>query len=356
MKNACYNKIVMGNNTETKKKGLGSNSLHFHRQKNYIRVLNTLINSSSPLSINDMARKVSISHPTAASIVKELHQKRLVSYTKTASVEVGRKPRLVEFCPEAGLLVGMDMGLDTYGIVTNLKGETILEKTADIHKHTIDPVQIANFIEELLPGGTDNHRSLMGIGVGIAGIVTKKGEYLNLKKGRQIPLKEILEERFGVPVVVENDANMMMLAEADAGVARGVDNAVYVMKTSSGIGLGILIKGEIYRGGNGFAGENQGIIPEDVFEKKGKAEEISQSFVDGISSLIYLFDPEVVILGGELSGMGDYFLKQLRARLTENETIASRKIRIEYARYDENKSIVTGVISSGIQKLFGFNL
>jgi len=70
----------------------------------------------------------------------------------------------------------------------------------------------------------------------------------------QCPLRQRWQERFGVPVIVENDANAAALGEQMIGVAKQVDNFVY-LNASVGLGAGLIIGGKLYGGAGGFAGE-----------------------------------------------------------------------------------------------------
>ncbi len=98
---------------------------------------------------------------------------------------------------------------------------------------------------------------MLGIGVGMPGLVNiKKGELIfapNLG-WRDVPLRLMWNQRFRLPVYVDNEANLAALGEYSFGVARGVDHFIYL---SSGIGLGggVIVDGKLFRGGHGYAGE-----------------------------------------------------------------------------------------------------
>jgi len=253
----------------------------------------------------------------------------------------------VELSPNAGVLIGVEIGDETYGIVGNLKGKVITSsKNSSLSKHKLNAKNLIEFVETLYNGNCLDNRKLLGIGVSISGMVNVEGEFINIEKGKNFPIRKILEDRFCVPVVVENDANMIVVAEHQMGIAKGVQNVIYVLKTSSGIGFGIILNGELYRGTRGFAGENVKIIPSQV---NSKAKEKNQ-FVTGIFKLISLFDPDMVILGGELVNLGTSFLNNLRSKVDKLDEV-NRNVKIEFAKLGR-ESIVLAVTNLGIQKLF----
>ncbi len=96
------------------------------------------------------------------------------------------------------------------------------------------------------------------IGIGIAGMVDQikgVGVYLtNLGKLTNVNLADILSEKFGVPVFIDNDVDAALIAEKELGALKGIRNAVFI-SVGTGVGGGILIGGKIYIGKNGFAGE-----------------------------------------------------------------------------------------------------
>lgn len=324
---------------------LASNSFHYHRRQNYSLVLAT-IKEHSPLSRPEIARITGLSHPTVCTIVEELRQKNLVRFRKVNNSGVGRPPLEVEFQKDIGFIVGIDVGLESYGLVADLNGKPIRQQRFSLSKNKFSLQQLDDFVKQLLD--ISGKQRLLGIAVAISGLVTSQGEYFCLQNNQKFPVKKELEERFGVPTIVENDANIMMLAEVRAGVARGAENAIYILKTTSGIGFGLLINGSIYRGRQGYAGENMNLIPEVVTSRDSSP---SQEFITGLRRLVYLFDPEVIILGGSLVGLGKSFLEKVRKSLPDRK-FPGAGVRVEASRLGR-ESIVLEVVHQGIARLFG---
>src|SRR5208337_584027 len=117
--------------------------------------------------------------------------------------------------------------------------------------------QAEQLVEQALSITKEQQLRPLGLGVGLPGLINlHQGELIiapNLN-WRNVPLRLMWNQRFRLPVYVENEANLAALGEYYFGVARGVENFVYL---SAGIGLGggIMIGGNLFRGGYGYAGE-----------------------------------------------------------------------------------------------------
>jgi glucokinase-like ROK family protein len=112
-------------------------------------------------------------------------------------------------------------------------------------------------VEQALSIARDQRLRPLGMGVGLPGLVNlSRGELIiapNLK-WRNVPLRLMWNQRFRIPIYIENEANLAAMGEYYFGVARGIDNFIYL---SSGIGLGggVMIGGNLFRGGHGYGGE-----------------------------------------------------------------------------------------------------
>jgi glucokinase len=171
----------------------------------------------------------------------------------------------------------------------------------------------------------------------------------NLPGWCNIPLADIIQDRYGLSCCVENDANAAGLAEAKFGAARGYSNVLYVT-LSTGIGAGIIINGHIYHGKNGAAGEGghvsidyrsqsicncgtpgciealasgtalavRGICPEDMTSEQ--LDEVAVMLSAWLGGMISVLDPEIIVVGGGISQIGDPLFSRLRA-MTPKRTI-----------------------------------
>lgn len=158
-------------------------------------------------------------------------------------------------------ILGVDLG------ATNIKFG-LLDRDRIILK-AIVPTRDYHSKEELVAGLCRNlswllakrkvsPKSVFGLGIGAPGPVdSRKGivhYFPNIKGWRNVPLKRIMQKRVGFPVFVDNDANLMCLAETRIGAARGKRNVV-ALTLGTGVGGGIVIEGQLYRGASLTAGE-----------------------------------------------------------------------------------------------------
>jgi glucokinase-like ROK family protein len=173
----------------------------------------------------------------------------------------GRAPRKLSFNAQAGRVLVAELDA-TYLVV----GQADLQgNLSDVQREALDvrlgPVPVLNRIAALFEGllKMDGTRSLLwGIGVGLPGPVefaTGKPVAPPIMPGwDDYDVRHHLEERFGVPVLVDNDVNVMALGELRAGLARGVSDVVYI-KVGAGIGAGLVSGGRLHRGAQGSAGD-----------------------------------------------------------------------------------------------------
>ena len=247
-----------------------------------------------------------------------------------------------------------------------------------------------------------------GIGLGVPGLVnTRKGELLfapNLG-WQNVPLRLMWNQRFHLPLYVENEANLAALGEYYFGVGREVDNLIYL---SSGVGLGggLIINGKLFKGGYGLAGEIGHIQrdpagemcgcgrrgcwetqvgpravlqrvkrsiesdPDNAFKEhfhgdldkltfnqvvdcalqgsqlcRSALEEVGKNLGTGIADLANIFNPEMVIIGGGVSKMGELLLKPARKVVIQKVfKLPAGTVRIVRSRLGDNAGILGAAI------------
>jgi glucokinase len=231
-------------------------------------------------------------------------------------------------------------------------------------------------VDRLFEGAGIEKGKMFAIGVGAPGMTdVTQGRVIsavNLKGWTDVPLRDLLQERFNVPVFVDNDVNMAALGEQWAGCAKDCPNFVFIA-LGAGVGAGIVIDGRLYRGTRWYAGEishlhldyrrwdvdygEQGFLESyagaeaiarewqrvrpdaravpsadgaaEVFEAArygdAKAQEIVQQVAVylgvGIANIAAVLDPEVIVFGGGISHVGDQLLEPVRqvvARIVPN--------------------------------------
>ncbi len=174
----------------------------------------------------------------------------------------GRAPRTIRLNTHAGHILVADLGATSIGVgIADLSGQLVAqhEEPADIMD---GPEAILGRVEDLfevLHSRVDHALgALWGIGIGVPGPVefaTGRPASPPIMPGwDDFPVRERFSGRYGVPVWVDNDVNLMALGEYRAGVARGHDAAIFI-KVGTGIGAGIIIDGKLHRGSQGSAGD-----------------------------------------------------------------------------------------------------
>jgi len=219
-----------------------------------------MIKSQGPLSRADVAQRSGLNKGTVSSLVKELINEELVYEIGQGESSGGRRPVLLLFNEKAGYSIGIDLGVHyILGVLTDLQGNVVQEKRVTFHNKEYQAVLalIKETIHDLLSHMPDSRYGLIGIGIGVPGIVDKAGTVLfapNLS-WKNAPLKNEIETAFHVPVIIDNEANAGAYGEKRLGAGQEFRNIIYV-SAGIGIGVGLILNGELYRGTNGFSGES----------------------------------------------------------------------------------------------------
>ncbi len=334
------------------------------------------------MSRAEIARHANLSRSTVSEIINEILPMGIVAEVGEGPSQGGRRPILLEFQDEACVILGIEMGAAHLVVaLTDLRGRVLAWESRE-HPVRTDPHGTRRLIAALCrlcrnaPAG--RARPLVGIGVAVPSPVdpTRPDRLSRIvlpEWDGRLGLDELAREH-GVPLMVDNDANLGALAEHWWGAGRDVGDLAYI-KVATGVGSGHVIGGEIYRGATGVAGE----IGHIAIDPQGKpcvcglrgclatliggpalvarAAELGAEFPDSklagrantideiedaalagdplalrvaqeaathlgraVASLLNLLNPSMVILGGNLARLGDLLLDPLR------ETVKSRTL------------------------------
>ena len=230
------------------------------RKINRSLVLNTL-RLHAPASRAQVANITGLTRGTVSNIVNVLIEDGLVFEDNLMDSKIGRPSILLRLRPDGGAVIGVEIGVDFISVLlTNFVAETLWEVRAQTNpsqSQTEIINQAENYIEQALTVAKENELRPLGIGVGVPGLVNVRQGNLIIAPNlhwTNVPLRLIWNQRFHLPVYIENEANLAALGEYYFGVARNVDNFICL---TSGIGLGggIMIDGRLFRGGHGYGGE-----------------------------------------------------------------------------------------------------
>ena len=235
------------------------------RQSNRLRVLETLYNQPGT-SRAELARTTGLSRATVSMLVEELEEAHIVE-EHDAGEDVrprntGRPPIPLSLVPSAAFAVGLDIGRQHVRVaVCDLSGTPVLDKwtPAEVDHAPMESLDLAHdLVRSALDATGVQPDRLLGVGMGLAApINTVTGEleaYGILPGWEGIRPAAEMERRLGVSVQLDNDANLGALGEKVFGVARGVDDLIYV-RLSAGVGAGLILNGLPYHGARGVAGE-----------------------------------------------------------------------------------------------------
>jgi predicted NBD/HSP70 family sugar kinase len=364
------------------------------RRANQLRVLRA-VRTAGALTQAEIARGTGLSAATVSNIVRELREAGTVVVSPTYSG--GRRAQRVELARHAGIAVGVDFGVSHLRVALSDLGDRIVaEETIayDVAASAERGMRRAVWlVETLLAQARVDRSEVIGVGVGVPGPVdaaTGEIDTATIMTGwAGVRPAEELRGRLGMPVHVDNDANLGALGEMVGGAGRGCGHLVY-LKLSNGVGAGIVADGRLYRGAGGIAGEighitvdargpvcrcgNRGcletlvggpyllqMLPRPVGRDEPPPTLLSviasamagdpgcrrilsdagRALGSGVAILANLFNPRLVILGGELAQAGDLLVQSIR-QTAELGAIpgAVRGLQVVRGNLDERAQIV----------------
>ena len=371
------------------------------KEHNKLLVLRTAY-SQSNISRADIARTTRLTRTTVSDIVGELMDEGLLEEVGIGSSIGGKPPILLSVVDDARQLICLDLSDDfLQGALVNLRGKIArrVNMPASCQEEQATLNCIFQLIDELIAAAA---APLVGIGIGSPGLIDSQNgivrEAVNLG-WKHVPLKQLLSERYGMPIYVSNDSHVAALAEFTFGALRGTPNLV-VIKVGRGIGSGIVINGQIFYGDGFSAGEighltvvedgelcrcgkygcletvsSTRAILERVQRENGlgivSLDTLSRSFELGnkrvadavgaaghylgsvIAELITILNVNNIILSGYFTGFGDSFLELVHAEV--NNRVLSKMVdetRLSYSTLGTD-SVILGASALVLSKEFG---
>ena len=334
-----------------------------------------IYNGSS--TITDLSKELDLSVPTVTKFISEMCEEGYINDYGKLETSGGRHPNLYGLNPESGYFIGVDIKRFAINIgLINFKGDMMELKMNIPYKfeNSIEGLNelcklISNFIKKL----TIAKDKILNINVNVSGRVNPESGYsFSQFNFEERPLSEVLAEKLGYKVTIDNDTRAMTYGEYLKGCVNGEKDIIFV-NISWGQGVGIIIDGKIYTGKSGFSGEfghtstfdNEiichcgkkgcletevsGIAIEDKMshliergvntilkEKYDKQksihiddiiaaaknddnlsieliEEAGEKVGKAVAFLINTFNPETVIVGGNMAAAGDYIMLPLKS-------------------------------------------
>ena len=206
----------------------------------------------------DLGKYIKLSTPKIISLLNELKNEGLIEELGQGNSSGGRRPNLYGNKENAFYIVGISINMYKTSVsIFNAKNQKItddqiLPLTISHETSIIDP--IVGFTENIILENQIPREKILGIGIEMPGLVdSETGINKTYMVSRQ-PVAEVFQKKFGLEVLIENDAKARAFAELRFGAARFKKN-VLAVHLDWGIGLGIIVNGKLYKGRDGFAGE-----------------------------------------------------------------------------------------------------
>jgi predicted NBD/HSP70 family sugar kinase len=226
------------------------------RDLNRIAVLR-LIGAAGPIARIHIAQRLGLSPATVTSLTRELLDRGVVRVADTAPSRGGRPAVLLELVGSAATALGVKITPDhLVGVLVDLDAEPLDRFEAPFDATRRDAVErLADVLQSWIAGAA-SHAPLLGVGLGMPGVVDVERRTVSspMLGWEGLSPSGLLQERLGVPVLVDNDVNTLAVSERLYGRGREIENFITVT-IGRGVGLGIVAGGDIYHGFGGGAGE-----------------------------------------------------------------------------------------------------
>lgn len=366
------------------------------RERNLSVVLRYIWEAGGPITRARLTEISGLNKSTIGALLTQLQAWGFVREIGTQNVGPGRPGVLIDINPNAGRIIGVEIGVDFISVVlADLRANVVWRRQIDTNGalklgQPQVMAQTEMLVHEAMQQAQADGLRVLGIGLGVPGLIDHMTGTLLFAPNlgwHDVPLRDMWQTTFQVPVIVENEAKAAALGEKMLGVARDYDNFLYL---SAGVGLGggFVIDGKLYGGAGGFAGEighmtlvpdgpqcncgNRGcwetlIGPRAILDRvrqaatlghtpilmalpeiKGDANAIRMTHVlqaaalnepavlnsfnevgrylgIGVASLINAFNPSMVVLGGVLSLAGPYILQYAQQEVNVRALTAARE-------------------------------
>lgn len=332
-------------------------------------------------TLADLARELNISIPTVTKLIEELIADKIVCDRGKIETSGGRRPNIFGLGNSAIYFAGFEVSRDQIVcIVTDLQNEVITSHVySDFELEDTEECleAMCSRIEKFLIGSGIDRSKLLGVGVCIVGRVNPNtGRSYRYFTRNPLSLSEVIEKRIGHRVLIENDTRGRCYGEYIKGCT-GTEKNVIFLNLGRGVAIGIIIEGKLYYGKSGFAGEfghipffdneiicgcgkkgcleteisgiaieqkmaaqiteGRTTILQEKFREKGRVhvddiveaamsddnlsieliEEAAEKAGKSLAFLINIFNPELVIIGGNLAHAGDYLMLPLKSAVNK---------------------------------------
>jgi predicted NBD/HSP70 family sugar kinase len=341
------------------------------REINRSNVLNA-IKMEGPIARSEIARLTGLSPATITGISAELIAEDLVFEKAAGDSSGGRPPILLALNPAGRYAIGIKLAEESVtGVITDLEATILSRSIHTLRTHEIDPALqvVADTVEELILKSGIRRELILGAGVGAAGIMNKERgvlRYSPILGWRDVPIVDLLKGKLNIPVFIDNDVNTFTLTEKWFDVDKATKNFLTIT-VGRGVGLGIVVNDQIYRGSHGGGGEFGHTVLEptgpicecgkrgcleayvsdpallkaanalglrtreeepvqnitELLDMAGVGDEIAlrvfaqagEMLGRGVANLINIFSPDLIVISGEGVRSGDFLFDPMRTAI-----------------------------------------
>lgn len=342
------------------------------------KIINYYIHNGAS-TITELSKEIDMSIPTVTKFITEMCEEGFIDDYGKLETAGGRHPNLYGLNSKSGYFVGVDIKQSGVNIgLINFKGDMVDMKMGIpyLFENTPESMnQLCQIILNFIEKQSIDKTKILNIDVNISGRVNpESGFSYSVFFFEERPLTEILYEKLGYPVSIDNDTRAMTYGEYMAGCVSNEKNIIFV-NISWGLAIGIIIDGKIYTGKSGFSGEfghvktynneiichcgkkgcleteasgvamhrrlieeikngansllsdkilkDKPVTLDDIIDAVIKedvlcislVEEIGQKLGENIAGLINIFNPEMVIIGGTVSVVDDYIMEPIKTAI-----------------------------------------
>lgn len=379
------------------------------------RIINHYIYNGNS-TITDLSKAVDLSVPTVTKFIVDMCKNGYINDYGKLETNGGRHPNLYGLNPDSGYFIGVDLQAEAMVLgLMNFKGEMLNIKSIKpfILKNDDDCIDaICQNVNDFINGLDIPKEKILNINVNLPSRVNPTtGHSYGFFNYVEKPLDEMFAERLHHKVSIDNDTRAMAYGEFMQGCVTDQKNIIFV-NVSWGLSISIIIDGKLYYGKSGFAGEfghipafdnevlcycgkkgcmetevsgsalhrkliskikegeisilservnkNELLTLQDIIDATNREDTLCIELIDGIgrelgrhiSTLINIFNPEMVVIGGTLSSTGDYLIQPIEASVRKYSlSLVNRDSKIERSKLQDNAGI-TGACMLARSKMF----
>lgn len=382
------------------------------------RIIAYYLNNSTS-TIPELSKELNLSVPTIAKVIAEMCEDGYIVNCGKMDTGKGRSPVIYGLAPDSGYFIGVDLMSNGLNLgLMNFKGE-LVKLDMDVpyqYRNSQEGLdELCGYVTDFIDQLDIARERILNVGVNIPGRVNPEmGHSFSRFNFEERPLVDLMAERIGCRVYIDNDTRAMTYGEMSKGVVKGEKDVIFV-NLSWGIGCGLILNGELYTGKSGFSGEfghfpsfdnevlchcgkrgcleteisgmalhrnllqsvkegRQTLLAEQIMKDEASltlddiidatlkedllcielVEDIGQKLGRYLAGLINLLNPEMVIIGGSLARTGDSILQPVKSAVRKYSlNMVNRDSAIVLSKL-QGKAGVTGACLLARKSLFHF--